>query len=143
VVALGNGLTGGHDIADHGVQRFDDAGVGEGSLDLLAERVGVIDEEVRRKALGEFEWVGHIEQHFAGEIGLACLSECGDRPSARGGVDEQVSARCRAGKRRKAAVGEVPGLDGVGEVAHPVRTGPVQGCLHIASADGDVMTEIG
>jgi hypothetical protein len=75
---------------------------GEGSLDLLTERVGVIDEEVRWKALGEFEWVGHIEQHLADEIGLAGLIECGDRPSARGGVDEQVSVRCRVGKGRKA-----------------------------------------
>jgi 8-hydroxy-5-deazaflavin:NADPH oxidoreductase len=29
---------------------------------LLTERVGVIDEEVRWEALGEFEWVGHVEQ---------------------------------------------------------------------------------
>jgi hypothetical protein len=46
-------------------------------------RCCVIDEEVRWEALGEFEWVGQVEQHLVGEIGLACLGRCGDRPSAR------------------------------------------------------------
>jgi hypothetical protein len=68
--------------------------VGEATLDLLAEGIGVGDEERGRKTLGEVERVGDIDQHLPCEAFLAGRLEHRDRPRPARRVHDQL--RCRA-----------------------------------------------
>ena len=131
-----------HQRGRQGVEGLDDLGLREGALDLLAEGVGVLDEQGGREALGEVERVGDVDQHLAGQVVRTGQAEHVEGGGAGGGVDDQLGAcRCvgEGGERRPLVVG-VPG--GERRVAHAVGLGAGQGGLGVAGADHDGVAEL-
>ncbi len=72
------------------VERLDHPSLGKGTLDLLGQRVGVLDAERRRETLGEVERVRGVEEDLAGEVVRPDLAERRQRGETVGRVDHEL-----------------------------------------------------
>ena len=82
--------------------------LGERALDLLRQRVGVLHAQGRREALGEVQRVGDVEDHLAGEVVRAHLTECGQAGLAVGHVHHEVRIGGHHPERREGYVEAEP-----------------------------------
>ena len=131
-----------HQGGVEGVEGLDDAGLREGALDLLAERVGVLDEQGGRQAGREVERVGDVEEDLAGEVVGAGQLERRDGAVPAGRVDDELSTCGGVGKGGQAGgrVGLEPGTER--RVTHAVRLSAATAGLGVAGADDDVVAEL-
>ena len=84
-----------HHGAVHRVQRLDDQRLGERPLDLLAQAVGVADEEARREPRGEVERHGDVGDDLARQMLGPDRCERIERADPRRAVDEHLACGAR------------------------------------------------
>src|SRR6266705_492616 len=83
-----------HDHVRHRVQGLDDLRLGEGPLNLLAERIRVAHSQRGWHSLREVERIRNVDQDLAGEVSFARGAQRLERGRSRRGVDEDFSV-CR------------------------------------------------
>src|SRR5664280_2633273 len=143
VVAVGNGLRVDHQRRRQRVESLDDLQLVERGLDLLTQRIGVLDEQGGRKALRGIEGVGDVKENPARQVLPAGRLQHGDRHVARGGVDDHLGAGGRLGEGRERDVGVSGRPRRVGRVAHAVGRRARHRRGNVAGADGHVVTQLG
>ncbi len=124
------------DVGGHGAQRLDDGRAGHRALDLLAERVGVADEQLQVTG-GEVQRVGDVQQRLAGER-LGQAGEHIDHHAAVERHDDQLRAR-RLGQR-----GELESrcrVQPLGESSGAVGAGTGAGLAHIIRAQQHIVAQ--
>src|SRR6266566_4086995 len=142
VVAFRHQVWTDHDHVGHRVQGLDDLGLGEGPLDLLAERIRVAHDQRRGHPLREVERVRDVDQDLAGEIPLPREAQRLDGGRSRRGVDKDFTVCGGIRKWRELRLRMRLDPHAERRIPHVVRLRVGHGLCHLARAEHHVMAEL-
>ncbi len=131
-----------HQVGVEGVQGLDDLGLGERPLHLLAERVGVLDEQAGREPLREVERVRDVHQRLPGQVLGAGQGEHLEGGGTRARVDHELRTGGGVGVGRERHVRVVGVPRGERRGAHGVGLGAGQRVLRVPGPDDDGVAEL-